>query len=88
MPADLRVREVIDRGVNRIGEVLQDQPLIHARLFATMGDVYWSLGLFDRSRALFESALKLRLKHLHEPDRDIADSYFRLGASLTFPVAA
>ena len=53
-------REVLDRGVSRIETELKDQPEVRAALLHTMGDVYMSLGQFDRAGTLLQEALKLR----------------------------
>ncbi len=45
-------REILETGVERIENELQDQPLVRARLMGTMGSVYDSLGLHADARPL------------------------------------
>jgi tetratricopeptide (TPR) repeat protein/predicted Ser/Thr protein kinase len=52
------VREILDRGAARIEDELVDQPLVQARLMATMGNVYKGLGLDDRAARLLEHSLE------------------------------
>ncbi len=57
---DLTAREVLDRGVARIGPHLDDQPEKRAGLLETMATVYDELGLWQQSIELLEEALALR----------------------------
>jgi serine/threonine-protein kinase len=72
-------RELLDRGVARIGEELADEPLIRAQLEATMGDVYVSLGEHAPAEDLFLSALELRRRELGPEHADVAASLSDLG---------
>ncbi len=53
-------RELIDRGAERIDAELAGKPVIQAQVLGTMGTVYGSLGIYDRSAALLERGLELR----------------------------
>ncbi len=53
----ITAREILDRGVQRIGVELQQQPLTQAQLMTTMGRVYRELGLYRQARSLLEQAL-------------------------------
>jgi len=55
----ITVRELLDKGAMGIEE-LGDQPELQARLMATMGDVYESLGLYSVAETLIEQALQTR----------------------------
>lgn len=71
-------REVLDRGAERIGRELGGQPLVQARLMATMGSVYRGLGLYERSDELLRRALEQRRSLLPAGSPEIADSAHRL----------
>jgi serine/threonine protein kinase/Tfp pilus assembly protein PilF len=72
-------REILDSGVDRIGEELEGQPLVRARLMGTMGRVYDSLGLHADARPLLEQALETRQDRLGADDPLVADSLVDLG---------
>jgi serine/threonine-protein kinase len=55
--ADLTARELLDRGVGEIDR-LADQPQVQAALQRTMGDVYTTIGLYEKARPLLEAALE------------------------------
>jgi tetratricopeptide (TPR) repeat protein len=47
--ADIRARDVLDRGAATLRTSLRDQPEVRAELGVTLGEVYGSLGLYRRS---------------------------------------
>ena len=53
-------RELLDRGAERIEREIQGQPATRARLMHAMAEVYYSLGIYDRSLSLASSALEAR----------------------------
>lgn len=53
---DLTARELLQRGVDRLGQ-LEDEPLVQAELFGALGDVYWMLGAPDLAEPLLRQAL-------------------------------
>ena len=67
-------REILDEGANRITEQLADQPVLQARLLATIGTVYRRMGLLDRALPLLEQALALREQELGPNHTDVAAS--------------
>lgn len=71
-------REVLDRGAAEIVEQLDDQPVVQARLMATMGDVYTKLGLFDDAQPLLARALAIREATLGADHLDVAASLSQL----------
>jgi len=75
----ITAREILDRGAEQIDQELKDQPLMRARLQATMGDVYKNLGLYSEARPLLESSLALRRERLGESHLDVSDAEARLG---------
>ncbi|MEP7118037.1 MAG: serine/threonine-protein kinase [Acidobacteriota bacterium] len=67
-------RELLDRGAERIDSELAGQPVVQARLLGTIGTVYGSLGIYDRSAALLERGLALRRSTLGPEHLDTAES--------------
>jgi serine/threonine protein kinase/tetratricopeptide (TPR) repeat protein len=67
-------RELLDRGAERIDSELTGQPVVQARLLGTIGGVYGSLGVYDRSAALLERALDLRRATLGSEHPDTASA--------------
>ncbi|GEM_PF-706382 len=78
----ITAREILDRGAEKITNELDDQPLVQARLMATMGRVYRNLGLFEQSRMLLEEALELRKGELGDRNLEVADSEEELASLL------
>ncbi len=74
----ITAREVLDQGFRRITEELVDEPVIKARLMATMGEVYQYLSQFDRAESLFEQSLDLR-REVGATPRELALSLRNLG---------
>lgn len=70
---ELTVREVLDRGAERVDR-LSDQPSLQAASLTTIGRVYRELGLFDESRPALERALELRRGLHREIHPEIAES--------------
>jgi len=54
------LRDVLDRGAEKISRELSDQPEIQARLLETLGRVYHGLGHYDEAARAVEQALTLR----------------------------
>ncbi|MFK8030035.1 MAG: tetratricopeptide repeat protein [Gammaproteobacteria bacterium] len=57
--ASVSARDVVDAGRQRLETELTDQPEIRAELLSTLGDVYASLGEYDRSLAQHTEAQAL-----------------------------
>lgn len=53
---DTTARELLDRGADRIETELGDQPVVRAKLQATIGAVYESVGRFDRAIEMLRAA--------------------------------
>ena len=75
-------REVLDRGSERISRELTDQPDVRATLLGTMGSVYESLGLYDRSAELLAEAVRVRREAQGPAHPDTARALSAFGASL------
>ncbi len=79
-------RELLDRGAAQIEEELADQPEVRAHLMATIGAVYYKLGLFPEAESLYRAAVDLRAQTLGEDDpetmrslNNLAVLYMNLG---------
>jgi serine/threonine protein kinase/tetratricopeptide (TPR) repeat protein len=68
---DPTARELLARGRDQLEGELADQPLIRARLQATVGGILRKLGHYEDARPLIESALAIREAELptDHPDR-------------------
>ncbi len=71
----VRVRTVLDRGTERVDEVLVAQPEVRARMLDVIGRVYVNLGLYDAALDLHRRSVDLQ-RHLH------GDSHPEVASSL------
>ncbi|MFN7918180.1 MAG: serine/threonine-protein kinase [Vicinamibacterales bacterium] len=55
----ITAREVLDKGADRIRVELRSEPTVQARLMATIGRVYTSLGLYQAATPLLSDAIDL-----------------------------
>ena len=75
----ITARNLLDRGRQRIAEILADEPAVRARLTATLGEVYASLGERDLGIELLEEAVDLGQEHLEPTDPALGDMLYELG---------
>jgi tetratricopeptide (TPR) repeat protein len=75
----ITAREVLDKGAERISRELKDEPETQAKLMATMGNAYASLGLYGPATPLLEGALRIRRQVLGDRHPEVADSMSNLG---------
>ncbi|HEX7114147.1 MAG TPA: serine/threonine-protein kinase [Steroidobacter sp.] len=54
----LSVRDLIDRGAQRLRQDLANQPRLRAQMMTTLGRVYISLGMYDSAEALLKEVLE------------------------------
>lgn len=73
-------RELLDRAAASDLEHLKAQPLVRARLFETIGELYHKLGLLTEAAPLLERALTLREEASGRSHVDTADVLYRLGS--------
>ncbi len=78
----ITAREIMDRGAERIGKELSDQPLIQATLFQTISSVYTSLGLYHISLPLAEQALRISRQVHGDEHPDVANNLHNLAEVL------
>ncbi|MCP4204984.1 MAG: serine/threonine protein kinase [bacterium] len=70
---------MLDRGAERIGRELTDEPVVQARLLQILGDGYRNMGRFQRSREALEASLRLRETHLEPSVPELGASLLSLG---------
>ena len=78
-PKKLTVLVVLQRGAKRITETLNDEPLVQARLMATIGNVDRSLGYYDDAEPLLRKALKIGESRLEPDAAELSESLLNLG---------
>ncbi|NNL29573.1 MAG: protein kinase, partial [Gemmatimonadetes bacterium] len=77
---DPSLREILERGVERIGEELSDQPDVQAELYLTTGTVYEALGEYSTADSLLERAVELRSDlYSGGPSEELAEALVMLG---------
>ncbi|MFN7943860.1 MAG: serine/threonine-protein kinase [Blastocatellia bacterium] len=75
----ITARELLDRGADKVVVELKHQPVVQANLLETIGQLYQSIGLYDREQSLLEKALALRRQALGQAHPDVATSLNHLG---------
>lgn len=70
----LTAPELLEKGARRIQDELGNQPLLQARLMATIGRTYDKLGLYDEGAVQLEGALEIRERELGPEHGDVAIS--------------
>lgn len=78
----ITARQILDQGVKQIDTGLAGQPEVQARLMGTMGEVYWSLGLYKEAAPLLEKARDTRLRVLGPENRDTLHSMYQVAKNL------
>ncbi len=74
------VRELLDRGAEKIAEDLGDRPEQQARMMAAMGSAYRGLGLYEEAQKLLVDAVP-RLRQISgRNDADLVDALNEFGA--------
>ena len=71
--------ELLEKGSERIGHTLAEQPLVRARLLVTMGRVYRQLGIYPQAKTLLEEALALLRGHSSAPPLELAHALAAAG---------
>ncbi len=77
--APVTAQELLKRGAERVDADLAGQPVVQARLLATMGMAYTSQGAYQASLSLFQRALELRRATLGPDDLDTVASMDDMG---------
>src|SRR6266478_6522408 len=75
-------RQILDQGVQQIDSGLATQPEVQARLMETMGEVYWSLGLYREAAPLLDKAVATRTRLLGPDHPDTLASLYMTAKNL------
>ncbi len=75
---DMTAREILDQGANRLRTDLRGQPLVRARLYNTLGEVYESLGLYGASLEHKSESLEILRKEKGADSPAVAEAYLGL----------
>jgi len=75
-------RQILDQGVQQIDSGLATQPEVQARLMETMGEVYWSLGLYREAAPLLDKAVATRTRLLGPDHPDTFASLYMTAKNL------
>ena len=72
-------RQLLDRGVELIRRMPENQPMIRGRLIGFLADVHLQHELYDEARTLLDERLRLARGHDHSVNRDVATTLAKLG---------
>jgi eukaryotic-like serine/threonine-protein kinase len=75
---DLKVRTALDRAAQRIEGKFAGKPLVEADIRDTIGDSYFTLGIYSEAQQQFERVWALRRGALGERHRDTLDAMVSL----------
>jgi tetratricopeptide (TPR) repeat protein len=73
------VREILDRGAEKIRSEFADQPKARARFMATIGSVYLNLGMFAEAEPLLQESVSLRRPFSDTDPLELAETHHLLG---------
>lgn len=76
----ITAKELLDQGAEKVVRDLQDQPVVQAKLMATLGGLYQRIGVYDRAHVLMAEALELRRRALGAEHAEVAESLHQLAA--------
>jgi serine/threonine-protein kinase len=76
---EVTARDILDKGATRVRTELAAEPLLEARLLATIGWVYAQLALFSDARPMLDQAVALARKTGDEGKVDLARALVRRG---------
>jgi eukaryotic-like serine/threonine-protein kinase len=80
--SSVTARQILDKGVQQIDAGLAGQPEVQARLMGTMGEVYWSLGLYKEADPLLEKAVERRQRVLGPEHPETLHSMYLVAKNL------
>jgi serine/threonine-protein kinase len=78
----ISARDILDRARRRLPHELKGQPITQAGLMEVIGNLYYSLGLFEGAETLQRDALKILRRELGEEHQLVAQSKGSLGVTL------
>jgi serine/threonine protein kinase len=75
----ISARELLDRGAIRLEKELAEQPAVQAEMIHVIGEVYGSIGLFEKADSMLNNALDLRRKLYDDDHPEVAKTLGALG---------
>ena len=78
----ITAREILDQGAKQIETNLSSQPQVQARLLATIGTVYQTLGLYPQAQKLLEKSIEIRRAVLGPKNPELLSSLNELARVL------
>lgn len=75
---NMTAREMLDEGADKIRGQLAGQPEVRTRVMETIGQVYRTLGLFDKARPMLEEALAERRTLSGKEVPELSEAQFEL----------
>jgi serine/threonine protein kinase/Tfp pilus assembly protein PilF len=75
----LTAKEILERGAAKCEKEFANQPEVRAKILDAIGNVYRSLGEYDKAEPLLKEALAVRNERLGEDHLDVAASLHNLG---------
>jgi serine/threonine-protein kinase len=76
---EITVRDLLDEGALRIGSELVDRPGIKSTMQRVLGEVYYSLGAYERAREFLETAQRQQQSLYGDNNLDVATTKLALG---------
>jgi serine/threonine-protein kinase len=76
---EITARELLDEGALRIGYELVDRPGIQSTMQRVLGEVYYSLGAYERARELLDASLKQQQSLYGDNSLDVATTKLAIG---------
>ncbi len=78
---EITAAELLERGVDRVGAELGDEPELRAEMLHALGSAYAGLGSYDRARELLGEAVVLRREIYGSEHEKVAESLVKLGSA-------
>ena len=76
---DVSARDLLDKGIERLADDWQDQPLIKARLLSTISRTQDRIGVPNQALEPAREAFELRRAHLPADHLEVGKAHYRLG---------
>jgi serine/threonine protein kinase/tetratricopeptide (TPR) repeat protein len=74
----ITAREILDKGAKEINDAMKNQPAVHSRLMATLGEVFEALGLYKKAEPFLKNAVTMQRRALGNENRDTLKSIYEL----------
>ena len=87
-PQELSLRDVLERGAERVDHELRDQPRVRAKLLLALGNILWSQGSSERAASLLNEAYAVQLGLFDEDSPQVAAALIELAHIREFEESA